>query len=65
MSKRVITYDAAIQELEAIVKNIETGGVMGMSEYTKQAKRATELIQICTEKLRAVDAELNDIFEQK
>lgn len=60
---KAITYDQAIEELEQIVSAMENGGVMSVEAYTKQAKRAAELIDFCTKKLRQVDVELQQLFQ--
>ncbi len=50
-------YDSAMAELEQLVGELETQPV-SMEEYAKKARRATELIAYCTERLHAFDADL-------
>ena len=57
-----LTYKAATQELEAILKAIETDAV-DVDELTQKVQRSSELIRICKQKLRTAEEAINQVFE--
>ncbi len=57
-------YDSAMAELEQLVAELENETAVSMEEYAKKAKRATELIAYCTERLHTFDADLQKIAQQ-
>ncbi|MFC5271820.1 exodeoxyribonuclease VII small subunit [Adhaeribacter terreus] len=57
-----LTYKEATQELEAILKAIETDAV-DVDELTQKVQRSSELIKICKQKLRSAEAAINQVFE--
>ena len=63
MSKK-FSYESAIEELNKIVADIQTGDV-GLDDLAKMIKRANELISKCKEKLRNVEGQINEIIESE
>ncbi len=62
-----LSYREAIEELEAIVQEIENETV-DVDALTEKVKRATFLIKLCKKKLRETDNEVKKIlkeFEEK
>lgn len=57
-----ITYEKALQELQAITQNLQEGKI-GIDELAAQLQRAAELIRFCREKLRSVEKEIDGLFE--
>jgi exodeoxyribonuclease VII small subunit len=57
-------YDQAMQELEAILVKMESGGC-GLEELNAEAARAMTLIRHCRERLRSVEAELDKLLEEE
>ena len=57
-----LTYKEATQELEAILKAIETDAV-DVDELTQKVQRSSELIKICKLKLRTAEEAINQVFE--
>ena len=57
-----ISYTEAIQELEAIVTEIEEGEIT-IDTLSEKVKRASELIKICKAKLTATEEDVNKILE--
>jgi exodeoxyribonuclease VII small subunit len=54
-----MTYENALKELQIIVAAIENEEV-SIDELTEKVKRAGELIKYCKEKLRKVEAEIEE-----
>jgi exodeoxyribonuclease VII small subunit len=63
MAKQEITYKAAITEIETILGRIEEGE-LDVDELTVNVKRVTELLNICREKLRKTETEVNKILKE-
>lgn len=57
MSKNKLTYTVAITELEAIVRDIESGEI-DVDVLTAKVKRASELIKFCKNSLRNTQKEV-------
>ncbi|KAA9340688.1 exodeoxyribonuclease VII small subunit [Adhaeribacter soli] len=57
-----LTYKEATQELEAILKAIETDAV-DVDELTQKVQRSSELIKICKQKLRTAEEAINQVFD--
>ncbi len=57
------TYQAAFEELEAIVNEIE-GGEIGVDELSEKVKRAAKLIKICKNKLTSTEENVNKILKE-
>ncbi len=54
-----MTYDEAIQKLDAIIATMETDEALSMEEYKAKAKEAKELIDFCQKQLLSIEKELN------
>jgi exodeoxyribonuclease VII small subunit len=63
MAKQEITYKAAITEIETILGRIEEGE-LDVDELTVNVKRVTELLNICREKLKKTETEVNKILKE-
>jgi exodeoxyribonuclease VII small subunit len=57
------TYEEAYEELEAIVKEIESGTI-SVDELGEKVKRAGELIRFCKEKLFKTEQEVNVVLKE-
>ncbi len=64
MTKKKQTYENAYEELQTILEAIQSEEV-SLDALAAQLKRAKELIQYCKEKLRAVELELEDVFDEE
>ncbi|RLD21926.1 MAG: exodeoxyribonuclease VII small subunit [Bacteroidetes bacterium] len=63
MAKKKQTYESAYAELQTILNAIQSEEV-SLDALATQLKRAKELVQFCKEKLRAVELELEDVFDE-
>ena len=63
MSKKILSYQSAMEELQIIVSQLEEHKV-GIDELSEKVKRAAELVKFCQEKLRATEQEVNSLFEE-
>ena len=57
-----MTYNEAIQELETILRSLETDQV-DVDDLTARAERSAELIRLCRHKLRYAEASLDRVFD--
>jgi exodeoxyribonuclease VII small subunit len=57
-----VTYNEAIQELETILRSLETDQV-DVDDLTARAERSAELIRLCRNKLRHAEASLDRVFD--
>jgi exodeoxyribonuclease VII small subunit len=57
-----VTYNEAIQELEGILRSLETDQV-DVDDLTARAERSAELIRLCRQKLRHAEASLDRVFD--
>ena len=62
MSKK-ISYNEALEEIQLIVSNIENDQY-GIDELAEKVKRVSALANICKEKLRTAEEEINSIIEE-
>ena len=60
--KKELTYNLAFAELEALVDQLEEGGVE-LEELPAKIKQANELIKICEMKLRKTSNEAEDAIK--
>jgi exodeoxyribonuclease VII small subunit len=60
--EKKISYTEAIQELEAIVTEIEEGEI-SIDILSEKVKRASELIKICKAKLTTTEEDVSKILE--
>lgn len=63
MTKKKLSYDIALSELQLIVAEIE-GEEIGIDELSKKVKRAAELLKYCQEKLQQTEQDVNEILSQ-
>ncbi|HET9506115.1 MAG TPA: exodeoxyribonuclease VII small subunit [Hymenobacter sp.] len=57
-----MTYNEAIQDLETILRSLETDQV-DVDDLTARAERSAELIRLCRHKLRHAEASLDRVFD--
>ena len=63
MSKKALSYQSAMEELQTIVAQLEANAI-GIDELSEKVKRAAELVQFCQEKLRTTEKEMDNLFEE-
>lgn len=63
-SKKNITYEAASQELQAIIQQLQDE-VVPIDELSAKTRRAAELIRLCRQKLRDTEVELDGLFDEE
>ena len=56
-----INYDQAIEELETIVRKMESGD-LNLDAITEKLKRAQKLIKLCKDRLTKTDEEIKKIL---
>lgn len=59
MSKKKITYSNSIDELEAIIKEINENKI-SIDHLQDKVKRAKELVEWCSNKLRTTQSEIEN-----
>lgn len=62
MSKS-IPYDKAFNELQQIVADLEDGEI-SVDQLSEKVKRASELIQICKQKLSTTEEDVSKILKE-
>ncbi len=62
MAEKNPTFNEALEELESILKDIESGD-MEVDKLTIKVKRAAFLLGICNKKLKNTEEELERIVE--
>jgi len=63
MAEKKITFNEAMQELEVILNQIETGE-LDIDELSGKVKRASLLIKLCKGKLRSTEEEIDKILKE-
>ncbi|MGB8492365.1 MAG: exodeoxyribonuclease VII small subunit [Bacteroidales bacterium] len=63
MAKKEFSFNQAVNEIEKILRNIETGD-LDVDKLSTEVKRASELIRECQKKLRSTEEEINNIFRE-
>lgn len=63
MAKKEFSFNQAVNEIEKILRNIETGD-LDVDKLAAEVKRASELIRECQKKLRSTEEEINNIFRE-
>ncbi len=58
-----IKYEAAFEELQRIVQDIEEGEI-SVDELSEKVKRAAVLIRLCKEKLHTTEEDVNSILKE-
>jgi len=61
--EKKLTYEAALSELTAISKEIESETI-SVDELASKVKRASELIEFCQAKLKNTEAEVTKIISR-
>jgi exodeoxyribonuclease VII small subunit len=61
--EKKLTYEAALSELTAISKEIESETI-SVDELASNVKRASELIEFCQAKLKNTEAEVTKIISR-
>jgi len=64
MKKNQNDYDKAMLQLEQLVEGIQNGE-MGLEEMRNEVKVAMELIQLCRNKLRNIETDLEKTLEEE
>lgn len=57
-----LTYRQAIDELETILRALETDTV-DVDDLTARVQRSAELIRLCKQKLRSAESAIDQVFE--
>lgn len=63
MSKKVLKYSQAVEELTAILEDLESEKI-DIDEVTVKVVRALELIKFCREKIENTELEVNKIVKE-
>ena len=63
MAAKEIKYEAAMEQLEDIVKRMESGE-LDIDSLSKELKNAQELIKLCRDKLTKTDEEIKAILNK-
>ena len=64
MKKNPNDYDKAMLQLEKLVERIQNGE-MGLEEMRNEVKIAMDLIQLCRNKLRNIETDLEKTLEEE
>ena len=56
-------YSEAFEELQQMVKGMENGEI-SIDDLAEKVKRANELVEICKNKLRNAEKEVNDALQK-
>ena len=62
MAKKEFSFNDAVEEIEKILHNIESGD-LDIDKLSVEVKRASDLIKLCQKKLRSTKEEINSIFK--
>lgn len=63
MAKEKISYDAAIQEIETILEQIENG-TLGVDELAEKVARVTRLLNLCRERLYQTEEKIEKVLNE-
>lgn len=63
MSKKIIKYSEAVEELNNILGDLESENI-DVDEVSSKVKRAVELIKICREKIENTELEVRKIVKE-
>ena len=61
MAKKEFSFNEAVNEIEKILQNIESGE-LDIDKLSAEVKRGSELIKQCQKKLKTTEEEINSIF---
>ena len=56
-------YKIALEELQKIITEIETNQI-SVDDLSEKVKRGMQLIKICTDKLTAVESDMNIVLKE-
>lgn len=62
MTKKEFSFNDAVNRIEEILKNIESGE-LDVDKLSVEVKNASELIKQCQKKLKQTEDEINSIFK--
>ena len=63
MAKKNISYAEAVQEIETILEQIETGE-LDVDDLAEKVRHASELLKICKSKLFSTEKEIENILKE-
>ncbi|MDZ7738585.1 MAG: exodeoxyribonuclease VII small subunit [Bacteroidales bacterium] len=63
MTENKPSFNKAVEELEQILEQIESGE-LDVDELSGKVKRASELLRLCQSKLRDTEEEIDKIIEE-
>ncbi|MDD5584076.1 MAG: exodeoxyribonuclease VII small subunit [Candidatus Omnitrophica bacterium] len=63
MNKKPIKYSEAMEELNSILRDLESERI-DVDEVSLKVKRATELIKVCREKIEHTELEVRKIVKE-
>ncbi len=63
MAKKDVTYAEAVNEIEKILQELESGDP-DVDELEQKVKRVTYLIKLCKAKLQSTEKSVNKILEE-
>ncbi|MDP8290012.1 MAG: exodeoxyribonuclease VII small subunit [Candidatus Susulua stagnicola] len=63
MSKKIIKYSEAVEELEAILSELESERV-DVDDMAIKVKKAVELIKLCRERIEKTEFEVTKIVKE-
>lgn len=61
MTKKEFSFNDAVNRIEQILRNIESGD-LDVDKLSEEVKNAAELIRQCQKKLKTTEEEINSIF---
>jgi len=64
MVKQKFNYSKSLKEIEEIVKQIESGE-LDVDKLADKVRKATKLIELCREKLRTTEEDLDRILKDQ
>lgn len=64
MEEKNLTYEAAMERLEQLAKEMENGDV-AIDQLSVKLKEAQQLLQFCKDNLTKADEEVRKLLEEK
>jgi len=64
MEEKDLTYEAAMERLEQLAKEMENGDV-AIDQLSVKLKEAQQLLQFCKDNLTKADEEVRKLLEEK
>ena len=61
--KKELSYTEAVQEIESILMQMESGE-LDVDELAIKVKRVTQLLKLCKKKLKTTEDEVNKILDE-